>query len=125
MAPSSPPLSQAQLSERESLDCELLYLLEQHPGLSQRELARRLGISLGRINYCLHALAAKGWLKLENFRQSPNKRRYIYVLTPAGIAERSAVTARFLARKLAEFEHLQAQIARLKREVSERDEEAR
>ena len=69
--------SRPRLSEGESLDCELLYLLDQHPGLSQRELSRRLGSSLGQVNYCLQALAAKGWLKLENFRQSPVKHRYI------------------------------------------------
>ena len=117
--------SQPRLSESESLDCELLYLLEQHAGLSQRQLARRLGISLGRVNYCLQELAAKGWLKLENFRQSPAKHRYIYVLTPAGIAMRSALAARFLKRKLAQYEQLKAQIAILERELPERKENAR
>ena len=117
--------SQPRLSEGESLDCELLYLLEQHPGLSQRELARRLGISLGRVNYCLQALAAKGWLKLENFRQSPAKHRYIYVLTPDGIVMRSALAAGFLKRKLAQYEQLKAQIAMLELELPERSEDAR
>ena len=117
--------SHLRLSESESLDCELLYLLEQHPGLSQRELARRLGISLGRVNYCLKALAAKGWLKLENFRQSPAKHRYIYVLTSDGIATRSALAARFLKRKLAQYEQLKAQIAMLERELPERSEDTR
>ena len=117
--------SQPRLSERESLDCELLYLLEQHPGLSQRELAHRLGISLGRVNYCLQALAAKGWLKLENFRQSPAKHRYIYVLTPDGIATRSALAAGFLKGKLAQYEQLKAQIAMLEHELPKQSEDAR
>ena len=109
--------SEPRLSEGESLHCELLYLLEQNPGLSQRELSRQLGISLGRVNYCLKALAAKGWLKLENFRRSPAKHRYIYVLTPDGISMRSALAAGFLKRKLAQYEQLKAQIAMLEREL--------
>lgn len=117
--------SKARLSERESIDYELMLLLEQYPDLSQRELSRRLGISLGRVNYCLQALAAKGWVKLENFRQSPHKQRYIYALTPAGIARKSAMTGRFLKRKLAEFERLKAQIALLEGELSEQGRDAR
>ncbi len=124
MPPSYSSYPRTQLSARESLDCDLLYLLEQEPGLSQRELAQRLGISLGRVNYCLQAMAEKGWLKLENFRQSPGKSRYAYVLTPTGIAERSAVAARFLMRKLAQYEHLKAQIAALERDLSKLDKDA-
>ena len=114
--------SEPRLSEGESLDCELLYLLEQNPGLSQRELSRQLGISLGRVNYCLKALAEKGWLKLENFRRSPAKHRYIYVLTPAGISMRSALAARFLKRKLVQYEQLKEQIAMLERELPNQSE---
>ena len=84
MEPIAQSPSKARLSDRESIDYELMLLLEQRPDLSQRELSRRLGISLGRVNYCLQALAQKGWVKLENFRQSPNKQRYIYALTPDG-----------------------------------------
>jgi len=120
----TPSPSKARLSERESIDYELLSMLEQQPDLSQRELSRRLGISLGRVNYCLQALAAKGWVKLENFRQSPHKQRYIYALTPAGIASKGAMTGRFLKRKLAEYEHLKAQIAALERELPEQGEGA-
>lgn len=121
MEPISHSPSKARLSDRESIDYELLFMLEQNPQLSQRELSKRLGISLGRVNYCLQALAAKGWVKLENFRQSPHKQRYVYALTPAGIANKGAMTARFLKRKLAEYDHLKAQIAMLKRELPERD----
>ena len=125
MEPIAHSPSKASLSERESIDCELMLLLEHRPDLSQRELSRRLGISLGRVNYCLQALAQKGWVKLENFRQSPHKQRYVYALTPDGIARKSAMTARFLKRKLAEYEHLKAQIALLEREVREQGRDSR
>lgn len=125
MQSSANPPPTTLLSDRESLDCELLFLLEQNPELSQRELSRRLGISLGRVNYCLQALAEKGWLKLENFRQSPHKQRYFYALTPAGIAKKSAMAGRFLKRKMAEYEHLKAQIAMLEDELPVKDEHAR
>jgi len=105
------------LSVRESVDFELLYLLEREPGLSQRELADRLGISLGRVNYCLKALAEKGAVKVRNFRASKTKLRYAYVLTPTGIAERVGLTQRFLARKLDEYERLKAQIEELRKDL--------
>lgn len=107
-------------SERENLDFELLYLIETEPGLSQRELAERLGISLGRANYCLKALLDKGSLKLSNFRNSSGKLRYVYVLTPRGIAQRAAMTGQFLKRKLAQYERLKAQIAALEEDLSRR-----
>jgi len=110
-----PAKSEATLSPRESLDFELLYLLENEPDLSQREIARRLGISLGRVNYCLKALLERGALKLANFRGSTNKLGYVYVLTPSGLAQRGAMTARFLQRKLADFERLKRQIETLQR----------
>lgn len=110
----------AEASPRESLDFELLYLLEKEPGLSQRELAQRLGISLGKVNYCLKALTAKGSIKLANFRASKSKLRYAYVLTPQGISQRVAMTQRFLRRKLSEYERLKAQIEALEREIPER-----
>ncbi len=107
------------LSARESIDFELLYLLEKEPGLSQRELAERLGISLGRVNYCLKALAEKGAVKIRNFRESRTKLRYAYVLTPKGIAERVGLTQRFLVRKLDEYERLRAQIEELREDLPE------
>lgn len=105
------------LSEREALDCEILYLLEEQPGITQRELARCMGVSLGRTNYCLRALAARGWLKLERFRLSSEKGRYVYVLTPGGLAERGRLAGRFLARKRAEYDYLKDRIARLEQDV--------
>lgn len=117
MDPSSTGLEQERSARRASLDFDLLYLIEKEPGLSQREIADRLDISLGKTNYCLKALIEKGAVKLGNFRASRTKLGYVYVLTPEGISERIAMTRRFLARKVAEYERLEAQIAALEREL--------
>jgi EPS-associated MarR family transcriptional regulator len=117
-----PPPPQPALSVRESIDFELLYLLEQEPGLSQRELSQRLGLSLGRVNYCVKALTGKGWLKLTNFRNSNSKLRYVYVLTPSGIAQRVSMTSRFLQRKKVEYDRLKRQIELLANELPGDDE---
>lgn len=106
-----------QTTRREGLDFDLLYLIEKEPGLSQREIAQRLGLSLGKVNYCLKALAEKGAIKLANFGASKNKLRYIYVLTPQGIGLRTAMTRRFLKQKLEQYERLKAQIEALEREL--------
>ncbi|ASP31060.1 MarR family EPS-associated transcriptional regulator [Qipengyuania flava] len=109
------------LSEREAADWELLDLIDRYPGLSQRDLAARMGISLGRVNYCLKALAGKGMVKAGNFARSDTKGRYLYALTPRGIAQRSALTGAFLKRKMAEYERLKAQIDRLEQQVKRGD----
>lgn len=95
----------------------LLRLLEAKPHLSQRELARELGISLGKINYCLGALIEKGWVKARNFRNNRDKLSYAYLLTPSGIEEKAALTVNFLRRKMAEYDALKQEIEELKREV--------
>ena len=95
----------------------LLKLLEARPYLSQRELARELGISLGKINYCLGALVEKGWIKARNFRNSRNKLGYAYLLTPRGIEQKAVITVDFLRRKIAEYEALKKEITQLRREV--------
>lgn len=102
------------LSKSESIRFQLLRALERNPQATQRELAEKLGISLGRVNYCLNALVAKGQMKIDNFKASRNKWGYVYVLTPSGIAERAALTSRFLARKLKEYEELKAEIEALR-----------
>jgi len=96
---------------------QLLKLLEAKPHLSQRELARELGISLGKINYCLAALVEKGWVKARNFRNSRNKLGYAYLLTPRGIEQKAVITVDFLRRKIAEYEALKKEITQLRREV--------
>lgn len=88
---------------------------QENPNISQRELAKELGISLGSINYCLQVLIEKGWLKIQNFSRSKNKLGYAYFLTPEGIIEKSALTTRFLGRKLKEYEILREEIETLKK----------
>ncbi len=89
---------------------QILRLLHGNPELTQRELGERVGVSLGAVNYCLKALIERGLVKAGNFTTSPNKLGYAYVLTPAGIAEKTMLTGRFLARKKAEYEALRVEI---------------
>ncbi len=96
---------------------QLLTLLQENPQLSQRDLANRIGISLGKTNYCLKALTGRGWVKIHNFRNSKNKSAYLYKLTPAGLKEKIRVTRRFLAHKIQEHAELTDEIERLRREV--------
>lgn len=96
----------------------ILKLLEADPHASQRRIADDLGISLGRVNYCLNALIKKGLVKVNNFRSSTNKRAYLYLLTPRGIEERARVTARFLRVKLSEYEILKRELEELQREAA-------
>lgn len=96
----------------------LLRLLEQEPKLSQREIAERLGVSLGKVNYCLQALVERGWVKVGNFYRSENKRAYLYKLTPKGLTEKAALTLRFLRMKEAEHRALMQEIKSLREEVN-------
>ena len=95
----------------------VLRLLQDNPDMTQREIAQSLGLSTSGLNYCLKALIDKGWVKVHNFSQSKNKFGYIYVLTPQGIAEKLALTSRFLKRKLSEYDALKAEIEGLQTEV--------
>lgn len=99
---------------------KVLRLLEANPDMSQRELAEALGVSVGKTNYCIRALVDKGLLKMNNFRNSQNKLAYAYLLTPAGIAAKADLTARFLKQRMAEYEQLREEIEQLKREVQSR-----
>ena len=96
----------------------LLALIEQQPNLSQRELAREMGISLGKTNYCVKGLIEKGWLKAQNFKNSDNKIAYAYVMTPSGFSEKAKITARYLKNKIHEYETLKVEIEKLRQEVS-------
>ena len=98
----------------------LLKTLEENPGLSQRELAKQLGVSLGKINYCLNKLIEKGSLKIINFRNSQNKLAYAYLLTPQGIESRARMTVKFLKIKVQEYERLRAEIEALRREAEQK-----
>ena len=89
---------------------EILRKLEKNPILTQREIAKELNFSLGKINYCLQELKKMGLIKISNFSKSKNKIKYIYVLTPKGIAEKSKITLRFLKEKMKEYEDLKKEI---------------
>jgi EPS-associated MarR family transcriptional regulator len=96
----------------------ILKILEADPQASQRRIADQLGISLGRVNYCLQALVKRGLVKANNFRNSTNKRAYLYLLTPRGLEEKARVTARFLRLKLDEYEILKRELEELQREAA-------
>ena len=98
---------------------KLLKLIEAEPHLSQREIAHKMGVSLGKTNYCLKALIDKGFIKLQNFYNTKKKSAYIYFLTPQGIEEKAAVTYRFLRRKIKEYEDIKVEIESLQVEADE------
>lgn len=96
---------------------QIIRLIESDPDITQRELANRLGISLGKVNYCINALISKGWVKLQNFSANPKKAGYLYVLTPDGLRAKASQTRTFLYRKIEEYESLKAEIEVLKLEL--------
>lgn len=104
----------------ETTHYSLLKTLEENPGLSQRDLAKRLGVSLGKVNFCLNALVEKGSLKINNFRNSDNKLAYAYLLTPSGMEQKALMTVQFLKYKVQEYERLQREIEELRSEVKRR-----
>ena len=97
----------------------MMRLIEARPEISQRELSRELGLSLGAVNYCLSALIEKGHVKMLNFRASDHKLGYAYLLTPAGIARKARMTRDFLARKVVEYEALKAEIESIEAELGQ------
>jgi len=98
---------------------DLLRKLESNPYYTQRELSREMGVSLGKVNYCIKKLTEKGLIKLTNFTYNPNKMGYAYLLTPGGIEEKSRLTFSFLKRKIVEYEILKKEINALKLESEE------
>lgn len=103
---------------QEDMHFRILRLLQENPEMSQRDLAKSVGVSVGRMNYVLGALVVKGLVKLGNFTSAKDKRRYAYVLTPKGIARKAALTRSFLARKVAEYEALREEIEALSSEMN-------
>ncbi len=95
----------------------LLKLLEQDPELSQRAISKEMGISLGKVNYCLHALIDKGTIKARNFYRNNNKKAYAYYLTPKGLEEKTRVTVNFLQSKIVEYENLKLEIDEIRKEA--------
>jgi EPS-associated MarR family transcriptional regulator len=96
---------------------KLLKLLHENPEMNQRDIAKSLGLSLGKVNFCLKAVIEKGWVKAGNFSKSPNKKAYVYLLTLNGIEEKAEVTRQFLARKQKEYEDLKLEIEELQNEA--------
>ena len=88
----------------------VLRKIKNHPNSSQRKLAKELGFSLGKLNYCLRALKLKGLVKIDNFKKNPNKINYIYVLTPKGISEKTKLTINFMKRKMKEYDELKKEL---------------
>ena len=96
---------------------KVMDLIHKHPDISQRELAKQIGVSLGSMHYCLKAIALKGWLKVGNFKNNPNKSVYLYLLTPEGIAQKSKLAIDFLKRKKQEYDELKHEIDQLSEEL--------
>lgn len=120
------PFSRLQAVVQEDTYFRVMRLLEEvHSDMSQRDLAAHVGISLGSLNYCLRALRDNGFVKLENFQKSKHKFKYIYVLTPAGVSQKISLTARFLKRKMQEYEALKSEIEGLEADLSVREGGAR
>ena len=88
----------------------ILREIQKKPNSSQRELAKELGFSLGKLNYCLKALQNKGLIKIQNFKSQKNKIRYLYILTPKGISEKTKLTLNFMKRKMQEYDQLKSEI---------------
>ena len=115
-------MSSRQAKIQEDTYFRVMRILQDNPDLTQRELAEKLGVSVGGLNYCLKALMEKGWVKMQNFAHSKNKFGYVYMLTPRGISEKTALTSRFLKRKMEEYEALKAEIDMLRSEVLEQNQ---
>ena len=92
----------------------LLRRIQNKPNATQRQLASELGVSLGKLNYCLKALKGKGLVKIENFKKNPNKIGYFYVLTPKGALEKTKLTVNFMQRKMNEYEELKKELKKNK-----------
>jgi EPS-associated MarR family transcriptional regulator len=100
---------------------KLMRMIEANPVMSQRDVARELGVSLGKVNYSLRALMQKGWIKATNFKNSNNKAAYMYLLTPRGIEEKASLSVRFLKIKMHEYERLRVEIEEMRRETADSD----
>lgn len=105
--------------QKEEIHYRILKAIEEDPNLSQRELAAKLGVSLGKVNYCLKALIEKGWVKMGNFRRNKNKLRYAYLLTPKGFEEKARVTLAFLKCKQREYDQLVSELQVLRKKADE------
>jgi EPS-associated MarR family transcriptional regulator len=103
----------------QELEYKVLKWLEKNPNITQRQLAKELGVSLGKTHYLINSLIKVGWVKLDNFKRSDNKIGYVYLLTPSGVLEKAKITRDFLARKEIEYQQLKHEIQQLKSEVKQ------
>lgn len=108
------------MRDTDDVHWRVLRIIEGRPDITQRELAEQLGVSLGKVNYLIRALLAKGAIKAKNFKNSRSKLAYVYLLTPRGISQKSAMTHDYLRRKLLEYEALRTEIELLQRETEVR-----
>lgn len=114
-------MASRQANQQEDTYYRVLRILNENPDITQRELAQKLELSVGGLNYCLKALVEKGLVKMQNFSSSKKKLGYMYLLTPAGLAEKALLTSRFLRRKMHEFEELKKEIKLVQKEISSED----
>lgn len=98
---------------------EVMREIQNDPKVSQRKLANKLGLSLGKINYCLKALKMKGLVKIENFKKNPNKLNYFYILTPKGLSEKTKITLNFMKIKMREYDQLKSDLEKEKKNVGD------
>jgi len=105
------------LDQTNDIHLKVLRSIEENPEITQRELAHKLGVSLGKINYCMRALIDRGWVKASNFKNSNNKGAYAYLLTPRGIEQKAKITVSFLKQRIREYEQIKLEIQELEREV--------
>jgi EPS-associated MarR family transcriptional regulator len=117
-------MSSRQSQIQEDTYFSMMRILQENPDLTQRQLAEKLGVSVGGLNYGLKALIDKGWVKMQNFQASKNKFKHIYLLTPQGVVEKLFLTNRFLELKRQEYEALIVEIDSLKQEVKEKETSA-
>jgi EPS-associated MarR family transcriptional regulator len=106
----------------QEIHLKVLRHLEGHPDVTQRELAQHLGVSLGKVNYCLKALIDRGWIKASNFKNSNSKAAYAYLLTPHGMERKAQITLRFFKKKMEEYEQLKQELTELEQEVAHQQE---
>ena len=106
------------MNQTSEIHLKVLREIEGNPEITQRELAQQLGVSLGKVNYCLKALIDRGWVKANNFRNSNSKAAYVYLLTPSGLEEKAKITVRFLKQRIQDYEQIKKEIADLEAEVN-------
>ena len=105
------------MNQRTEIHLKVLREIEGNPEITQRELAQQLGVSLGKVNYCLKSLIERGWVKANNFKNSNNKGSYAYLLTPSGLEEKAKITVSFLKQRVRDYEQIKREIVELEREV--------